>query len=179
MAIWGEALRRATRNRGPVAVVDIGSNSVRLVVFDTQDRTLRPLFNEKVLCGLGRGLGTTGSLNADGIALARANLVRFTGLTRAMGVDQMELLATAAVREAEDGPLFVREVEQICGRPVNVLDGIAEARLAAVGVLAGLPDAAGVVGDLGGGSLELVELRDGRTGRSETLPLETTARPAP
>ncbi len=171
MAIWGEALRRATRNRGPVAVVDIGSNSVRLVVFDTQDRTLRPLFNEKVLCGLGRGLGTTGRLNADGIALARANLVRFTGLTRAMGVDQMELLATAAVREAEDGPLFVREVEQICGRPVNVLDGIAEARLAAVGVLAGLPDAAGVVGDLGGGSLELVELRDGRTGRSETLPL--------
>ncbi len=171
MAIRGEALRRSAPAKGPVAVVDIGSNSVRLVVFDTEDRTLRPLFNEKVLCGLGRSLNSTGRLDQEGIALARTNLLRFTRLTRAMGVGQMDLVATAAVRDAEDGPAFVQEVEQICERPVQVLDGIEEGRLAAVGVLAGLPDAAGVVGDLGGGSLELVEIKDGKTARSTTLPL--------
>ena len=156
---------------GPVAVVDIGSNSVRLVVFDVYDRTLRPLFNEKVLCGLGRDLSSTGRLNADGVSLARESLQRFTELAEAMGVGRTDLLATAAVRDAEDGPDFVAEIERICGCPVKVLNGVEEGRLAATGVIAGLPAATGVVGDLGGGSLELVEVRDGEPGRSSTLPL--------
>lgn len=155
----------------PIAVVDIGSNSVRLVVFDVYDRTLRPLFNEKVLCGLGRGLSKSKKLNPDGVMLAKENILRFARLVDAMGVERMDLIATAAVRDAKDGSDFVAEVEKLCGCRVQVLDGTEEGRLSAVGVTAGLQDAEGVVGDLGGGSLELVELQDGTPMRRCTLPL--------
>lgn len=156
---------------GPLAVIDIGSNSIRLVVYSGLVRGALTLFNEKVLCGLGRGLAQTGRLNPDGVVLARQNLVRFTRLAAAMGVGRIDLLATAAVREAEDGPAFAAEVEQLTGLPVAVLSGEEEGRLSALGVVAGLPGASGVMGDLGGGSLELVELTDGGVGRSSTLPL--------
>ena len=165
-----------TRKRKPpadglLAVIDIGSNSLRLVVFDTADRTLHPLFNEKILCGLGRGLDKTGRLNPDGVPLAQDYLLRFTRLARAMGVDRIDLIATAAIRDAEDGPDFVAEAERACGSPIRTLSGEEEGRLAALGVAAGIPDATGIVGDLGGGSLELAELRNGQPGRSVSLPL--------
>lgn len=156
---------------GPVAVVDIGSNSIRLVVYSGPERGAVPLFNEKVLCGLGRGLSGSGRLNPQGVRLARRNLVRFTRLARAMGARRIDLLATAAVREAADGAAFAAEVEGLCGLPVRVLSGPDEARLSALGVAAGFPGASGVMGDLGGGSLELVELRAGAIGRSATLAL--------
>ncbi len=156
---------------GPVAVIDVGSNSIRLVVFSGLERGASTLFNEKVLCGLGRGLAGSGRLHPQGVEMARQNLVRFTRLAKAMGVRRIDLLATAAVREATDGSAFVAEIEDLCGQPVRVLDGIEEARLSALGVLAGFPAARGVMGDLGGGSLELVELADGDAGRSTTLRL--------
>lgn len=156
---------------GPIAVIDIGSNSIRLVVFAGATRSAATLFNEKVLCGLGRGLAKSGRLHPEGMVMARANLLRFTRLARAMGVAQIDLLATAAVREADNGPDFVRDVERLCGLPVIVLSGAEEARLSALGVVAGLSEADGVMGDLGGGSLELVELNRGRVGRSATLAL--------
>ena len=156
---------------GSLAVIDIGSNSIRLVAYDRQDRGTVTLFNEKVLCGLGRGLVKTGRLNPEGVALARDNLVRFTRLAHAMGVARIDLLATAAVRDAEDGPAFKAEMEALCGHPIQVLSGQEEGRLSALGVAAGFPDAHGVMGDLGGGSMELVELLEGRPGRSATLPL--------
>ncbi len=156
---------------GPIAVIDIGSNSIRLVVFAGATRSAATLFNEKVLCGLGRGLTDCGRLHPEGIVMARANLLRFTRLARAMGVARIDLLATAAVREADNGPDFVREVEHLCDLPVKVLSGAEEARLSALGVIAGLSEAHGVMGDLGGGSLELVELDRGRVGRSATLAL--------
>lgn len=155
----------------PIAVIDVGSNSIRLVVYSGLTRGAVTLFNEKVLCGLGRGLARSGRLNPEGVALARQNLVRFSRLARAMGVARIDMLATAAVREAEDGAAFATEVEQACGLPLTVLDGEEEARLSALGVVAGFPGATGAMGDLGGGSLELVELRDGTVGRSATLPL--------
>ncbi len=156
---------------GTLAVIDIGSNSIRLVVYDPQHRGAVTLFNEKVLCGLGRGLAKTGKLNPEGAALALDNLVRFTRLAHAMGVSRVDLLATAAVRDAEDGPAFKAEVEALSGHRVRVLSGQEEGRLSALGVVAGFPGAHGVMGDLGGGSLELVELVEGRPGRSVTLPL--------
>lgn len=165
------AKKRKPPADGLLAVIDIGSNSLRLVVFDTADRTLHPLFNEKILCGLGRGLDKTGRLNPDGVPLAQDYLLRFTRLARAMGVDRIDLIATAAIRDAEDGPDFVAEAERACGYPVRILSGEEEGRLAALGVAAGIPDATGIVGDLGGGSLEIAELRDGRPGRSVSLPL--------
>ncbi|WP_366556781.1 Ppx/GppA family phosphatase [Aquibaculum sediminis] len=152
-----------TRPVAPVGVVDIGSNSVRLVVFDGLRRVAVPLFNEKVLCGLGAGLHHSGKLNPEGRALALETLVRFAGLARAMKVSELDLLATAAVRDATDGPDFVRQVEERTGHPVRVLSGGDEARLSALGLLSGQPDSAGVMGDLGGGSLELVAVEQGRT----------------
>ncbi len=154
---------------GPVAVIDVGSNSIRLVVFSDLSRGATTVFNEKVLCGLGRGLAASGRLHPEGVAMARQNLMRFTRLARAMGAARIDLLATAAVREATDGSAFVAEIEELCGQTVQVLDGTEEARLSALGVLAGFPGARGVMGDLGGGSLELVELADGGIGRSTTL----------
>lgn len=156
---------------GRVAVVDIGSNSIRLVVFDRLSRAPVPVFNERVFCGLGRDLHETGRLSEDAIALALTNLVRFARLASAMAVARFDLLATAAVRDAENGAAFVAEVERACDARVTVLSGAEEARLAALGVVAGMPGAEGVMGDLGGGSLELVRIRGGAAGDSATLPL--------
>ena len=154
-----------------IGIIDIGSNSIRLVVFADLRRVPTPIFNEKVLCGLGRDLGKTGRLNPEGVDLAIGNLVRFTRLASTMGVGKLQLIATAAVREAEDGPDFAAEIERCCGMPVTVISGEEEARLAGGGVVAGAPYANGIVGDLGGGSLELVELAEGRLTNQATLPL--------
>ncbi|TQV80963.1 Ppx/GppA family phosphatase [Denitrobaculum tricleocarpae] len=144
---------------------------MRLVVFDALKRAPAPVFNEKVFCGLGRGLKRTGSLDADGVVSALTNLARFTGLVRSMGVTELTLLATAAVREADNGADFVGQIAERFGLEVQVLSGKAEARLSALGVISGMPDADGIMGDLGGGSLELVELKGGKIGRSATLGL--------
>jgi exopolyphosphatase/guanosine-5'-triphosphate,3'-diphosphate pyrophosphatase len=155
-----------------IAIVDIGSNSVRLVVYDGRTRAPVPLFNEKAVCGLGLGLQQTGRLNPEGKAEAQQMLGRFVRLARAMDVGVLDVLATAAVREAKDGPAFVAALERECDIKVTVLAGEEEARLAAMGVLCGTPNADGVVADLGGGSLELVALDHGRfAGLSTTFPL--------
>src|SRR5215472_4958138 len=164
-----------------VGVIDLGSNSLRLVVFERFGAALFPLFNEKVMCGLARGLSSTGRLNPEGVGLALVNLRRFVAFAKAIGVDHLAVLATAAVRDADDGEAFAAEVEHQCRVQVRVIDGAEEARLSAAGVLAGIPDADGVVADLGGGSIELVQLRPavrsvpdgdlGQIGRGISLPL--------
>jgi exopolyphosphatase/guanosine-5'-triphosphate,3'-diphosphate pyrophosphatase len=162
----------ARRNElSPVAVVDIGSNSVRLVVYEGATRAPTPLFNEKVLCGLGRSIATTGRLGADAVARALRALRRFRALIDQMGVTRVEAIATAAAREAENGPEFIAQAERIIEVPIRVLTGTKEAVLAAVGVIAGIHDADGFVGDLGGGSLELIDVRKGKLGNAATLPL--------
>lgn len=150
--------RNSNAPAGRIAVIDVGSNSLRLVVYERLDATLLPLLNEKVMCALGRGIAATGRLNPDGVALAFANLQRFVALARALTVDHLAIIATAAVREAEDGADFAAEIEERCGVPVRIIDGGEEGRLSAAGVLAGIPDADGVAGDLGGGSVELVRV---------------------
>ncbi len=142
-----------------IGVIDLGSNSLRLVVFERLGAALFPLFNEKVMCGLGRGIASTGRLDPDGVALALVNLRRFVAFAQAIAVDHLAVLATAAVRDASDGQIFAAEVERQCHVPVKIIDGSEEARLSAAGVLAGVPDADGIVADLGGGSVELVRVR--------------------
>jgi exopolyphosphatase/guanosine-5'-triphosphate,3'-diphosphate pyrophosphatase len=154
-----------------IGIIDIGSNSIRLVVFDGLSRIPHPLLNEKVLCGLGRGLGRTGMLDPDGVTLALDNLARFAMLATAMRVRRMRVVGTAAIRDAQDGPDFVRAVKRRTGLEVEVLKGKEEARLSALGVISGIPDADGLMGDLGGGSLELVRLDCGKVTEHETLPL--------
>ncbi|MEW5729337.1 MAG: Ppx/GppA family phosphatase [Pseudomonadota bacterium] len=155
----------------PVGIVDIGSNSIRLCVYDGAFRVPIPLFNEKAVCGLGQGLGATGRLNPQGVEMALNTVGRFVELSRAMEVERLEILATAAVRDAEDGPAFVREIKRRFGVEVKVLSGGGEAKMAAMGVLCGTPDAEGIVADLGGGSLELVEVENGAFGNHVTMPL--------
>jgi len=167
--------RASTIPAGRIAVVDVGSNSLRLVVFERLGAALLPLLNEKVMCGLGRGIAHTGRLNRDGVELAYANVQRFVALARALAVDHLAIIATAAVREARDGADFAAAIERLCGVPVRVIDGAEEARLSAAGVLAGIPEADGIVGDLGGGSVELVRVDGGNPdapiGTGVTLPL--------
>ena len=154
-----------------VAVVDIGSNSVRLVVFEAGTGLPSVLYNEKVHCGLARGLDETGVLHEDGMRKALASLERFVALSEAMEVDRLELVATAAVRDASDGASFAESVEDRFDLPVRVLSGEEEAQLSALGVMWGAPRAKGIIGDLGGGSLELIALRKGEILHQATLPL--------
>jgi len=164
------AAARAARP-GRVAVIDIGSNSLRLVVFDKRSRCPVPVFNEKALPGLGRGLEKTGVLNPEGVKAALINIARFVTMAEAMGVEEIDLLATAAVRDAGDGKAFTAEIEKKTGRKVQIVTGEEEARLSALGVIAGVPEADGLMGDLGGGSLELVAINKGKIGHHVTLPL--------
>ena len=155
----------------PIAVIDIGSNSVRLVVYEGLTRSPTPIFNEKVLCGLGREVQTTGLLAADAVDKALAALRRFRALCDRMEIAQLWSIATAAARDASNGKSFVSEAERICGCKIDVLSGKREAELSALGVVSGFHRPDGVVGDLGGGSLELTEVHGHRIKGGVTLPL--------
>ncbi|MDQ0510186.1 Ppx/GppA phosphatase family protein [Ancylobacter amanitiformis] len=155
----------------PIAVIDIGSNSVRLVVYERLSRSPTPIFNEKASCGLGREVATTGRLNPDAVAKALSTLKRFRVLCDRMGVGRLFVLATAAARDAANGPEFVAACADICRTEVGLLSGKREAQLSALGVLSGVHHANGVVGDLGGGSLELADLHGQRIGSGVTFPL--------
>ena len=166
---------------GPVAVVDIGSNSVRLVVYERLARSPTPLFNEKMLAGLGAGVAETGRLHPDAVDKTKSALRRFATLARQMKVTQLEVLATAATREAQNGADFIRDIEAICRVPVTVLSGADEARIAALGIVSGFRAPDGVAGDLGGGSLELTEVKGAEVGEGDSLllgglRLQTTSR---
>jgi exopolyphosphatase/guanosine-5'-triphosphate,3'-diphosphate pyrophosphatase len=153
------------------AVIDIGSNSIRLVLYRIEGRAIWTVFNEKVLAGLGRDLPATGRLAPDGLKAAHAALKRFKAVLEALQPAAIFVAATAAVREAKDGHEFVRQVKAETGLDVNILSGEEEARLSAMGVAAGIPGASGLAGDLGGFSLELIRIEGGRPGDGATLPL--------
>jgi exopolyphosphatase/guanosine-5'-triphosphate,3'-diphosphate pyrophosphatase len=154
-----------------VGVVDIGSNSVRMVVFDGAARSPAYFFNEKILCGLGAGMAETGRLNPEGRSRALRALRRFQHLADSMDLPHLSIVATAAMRDAEDGPEFRAQLEQETGCKVWVIDGDEEARLSAQGVLLGWPASYGLVCDIGGSSMELAEIHDGKVGRRITSPL--------
>lgn len=150
------------------AVIDIGSNSVRLVIYDGPRRAPFPICNEKALCGLGRDMSVDGRLNPKAVASAIEVLARFKRLLIEHGDPPTEAVATAAVREAADGPEFVARIRAL-GIPVNVIGGGEEAALSALGVVSFEPGASGLVGDMGGGSLELISLRRGEAGEATSL----------
>ncbi len=158
-------------NGPPVAVVDIGSNSVRLVVYEGLTRAPTALFNEKALCGLGREVQTTGLLAVDAVEHALATLKRFRALCETMKVKRVLAIATAACRDAKNGPAFISLAERTIRSEIEVLSGKREAELTALGVISGVHYADGVVGDLGGGSLELVDVAGQSVRRGITRPL--------
>ncbi|WP_298919804.1 Ppx/GppA family phosphatase [uncultured Roseobacter sp.] len=154
-----------------VGVVDVGSNSVRLVVFDGAARSPAYFYNEKIMCALGAGLSDSGVLNPQGRVRALSALRRFQHLAQGMGLPELTVVATAAVRDASDGPAFCDEVKRETGLRIWVIDGEEEARLSAQGVLLGWPGSYGLVCDIGGSSMELAEISDGRVGRRVTSSL--------
>lgn len=158
----------ATFARRRRAVIDIGSNSVRLVVYEGPARAPFPICNEKALCGLGRDMAAGDRLDAQAVGFALETLRRFRRLIDEHGAPPTRVFATAAVREAADGADFVRAIDAL-GFSTDVIGGAEEARLAAFGVVSYEPGATGVVGDMGGGSLELVELADGKIRESASL----------
>jgi exopolyphosphatase/guanosine-5'-triphosphate,3'-diphosphate pyrophosphatase len=155
----------------PIGVIDIGSNSVRLVVYEGAVRALTPVFNEKILCGLGRSVATSGSLGSEAVERALAALARFKVIARILSVKNLKAIATAAVRDASNGRDFIDRGERILDVPIEILSGQKEAQLAAQGIMMGFVDDDGIAGDLGGGSLELVDLARDRLKEAATLPL--------
>jgi exopolyphosphatase/guanosine-5'-triphosphate,3'-diphosphate pyrophosphatase len=151
-----------------VAVLDVGSNSVRLVVYERHARALTPLYNEKASCALGRGVATSGRLADENVQRALTAIRRFALVARLMNVATTHILATSAVRDASNRAAFVTAVERIMEAPVRVLSGPEEAHYAALGVRAGIPDFLGVIGDLGGGSLEVSRITDSENWVGET-----------
>src|SRR6201995_4859463 len=156
--------------RGPIAIVDIGSNSVRLVIYEAQSRVAATLQNEKSLCAIGREMVTTGRLHAEGSAAALEALARFRLIADGLNVEYRDAVATAAARDASNGAEFIRRAEAAWGRPIRILAGEDEARIAAEGVVAGIPNADGLAADLGGGSLDMVSVKGGQTGAAYTFP---------
>jgi exopolyphosphatase/guanosine-5'-triphosphate,3'-diphosphate pyrophosphatase len=155
----------------PVAIIDIGSNSVRLVAYEGMSRAVTPIYNEKVLCGLGRHVATTGRLDDGAVDRALRALARFRVLCETMNVSDVFVLATAAARDASNGPAFLEAAAKACGQPISLLSGAEEARFSALGVVAGFYEPDGIVGDMGGGSLELVDVKGARVGQGVTMPL--------
>jgi exopolyphosphatase/guanosine-5'-triphosphate,3'-diphosphate pyrophosphatase len=168
-------VKRPRKREASVAVIDIGSNSVRLVVYESMTRSLVSIFNEKTLCGLGREVQTTGLLAPDAVVKALTSLKRFRALIRVMKVGRVYAIATAACRDASNGPDFIAKAERICGVPIEILSGPREAKLSALGVVSGIHNPDGIVGDLGGGSLELIDISGNRARRGVTLPLGSLA----
>lgn len=157
-----------TRALSRVGVVDVGSNSVRMVVFDGAARSPAYFYNEKIMCALGAGVSETGNLNPKGRDRALAAMIRFKHLADGMGLSELTVVATAAVRDAQDGAAFCADVLQHTGLRIWVIDGKEEARLSAQGVLLGWPGAYGLICDIGGSSMELAEISEGRVGKRVT-----------
>jgi exopolyphosphatase/guanosine-5'-triphosphate,3'-diphosphate pyrophosphatase len=168
-------VKRPRKRASSVAVIDIGSNSVRLVVYEQMSRSLVSVFNEKTLCGLGREVQSTGLLAPDAVAKALTSLRRFRALCKVQNVGRVHAIATAACRDATNGPDFIAKAERICGVKIEILSGSREAKLSALGVVSGIHKPDGIVGDLGGGSLELIDVRGNSVRGGVTLPLGTLA----
>lgn len=147
-----------SENKKPIGIIDIGSNSIRLVMYEWPYHGEKPFFNEKVQCGLGEDLEDTGYLCPVGIEKGLSTLRGFHALIQATEIEQLRVIGTAALRDAKDGTDFVNRVKQDLDLDIDIISGEEEAKYAALGVMTFSPEAEGLIGDLGGGSLELAKL---------------------
>ncbi len=157
--------------KGLIAIIDIGSNTVRMVVYHALTRVPIPLFNEKYMCALGKGLARTGRLNPAGTQLAQKALARFMVMARRLNVQSLDVLATAAVRDAEDGAAFVNMLQKEHRIRIRIISGDEEAMFAAQGALASIHDPLGLTADMGGGSLEIAAISPHHIGEHTTTAL--------
>lgn len=154
----------ADHPKGLIAIIDIGSNSVRMVVYHALKRVPLPLFNEKYMCALGKGLAKTGKLNPAGVKEAEGAIARFLVMANRLQVASLDILATAAVRDATNGDAFVKNLEKTHGIDITVISGEREAELAAKAILSSFHEPMGISADLGGGSMELASVERTRVG---------------
>lgn len=162
---------QAKETKNYVAILDIGSNAVRLVVFDGLNRAPIRIHNERNICNLGAGMSKTGRLNPEGVLRALDSIGRFSGLLAAMRIRNVHAVATAALRDASDGAAFIKTVEDEYGLTIQVIEGDEEARLAAFGVMMNGLGRNGIIGDFGGGSLELIWIDNGKLKKKISLPM--------
>jgi len=155
----------------PFGIIDIGSNTVRLVVFEGVSRSPLIIHNEKIIAGLGRSLSASGKLDQESQEKTLNALSRYVSKCKALGAGMPKIFATAAIRDATNGQEFTEIAEKTIGGSIHVLRGREEGRYSTLGVISGFPNADGFVGDLGGGSLELVLINNGNPGDGITLPL--------
>ena len=160
----------AVKRFGPVGIIDIGSNSVRFVAYGGAARVPSTLFNEKIMAALGRGVAKDGKLDQEAVDKTLEALARFRQLAREMRLKKLHTVATAAVRDAKNGKAFLKSVTELGLKP-RLLSGTEEAEMSGLGVISAIPDARGVVADLGGGSLELIGVARGAAGAGMSLPL--------
>ena len=158
------------------AIIDIGSNTVRMVIYGGTMRAPTVLLNEKVTAKLGRDIARKGMLAEEAIELAMRGLRRFALLLRDLEVEDVETVATAAVREASNGSKFIAQLKKLGFKP-KIITGEEEACLSANGVMGAFPGARGTVADLGGGSLELIRLTSKGPKDAVSLPLGTLRLP--
>lgn len=156
---------------GSIGILDVGSNSIRLVVYEPPYIGEKPVFNEKVQCSLGADLSDTGKLYPAGKICALEALSGFKSIAHALDVKGLHVIGTAALRDASDGVEFAAHVKAETGIEIEIINGETEARYAALGVLINMPDAKGIIGDMGGGSLELAKIADGAVALPMSLPL--------
>jgi exopolyphosphatase/guanosine-5'-triphosphate,3'-diphosphate pyrophosphatase len=166
-----QPLFREFSRSGKIAIIDMGSNTVRMVVYDGIKRVSLPIYNEKQFCGLGRDIIRSGKLDPEAKSLAQKAIKRFMALAQSMDVVSIDVLATAAIRDAEDGQAFVEELEQQFGLNIAVISGKKEAQLAAYGIFSSFYDPRGVALDFGGGSMELVTFNNHHISTNETFPV--------
>ena len=155
---------------GPVGIIDIGSNSVRFVAYGGAERVPSVLFNEKLMAALGRGVARNGKLDDQAMDLTLRALARFRQLAKEMGLNRLHTVATAAIRDADNGKAFLKRIADVGLKP-RLISGDEEAELAGLGVVSAIPSAQGIAADLGGGSLELIGVARGAVGDGVTLPL--------
>jgi exopolyphosphatase / guanosine-5'-triphosphate,3'-diphosphate pyrophosphatase len=164
--------RYLSRPGGQIGVIDVGSNTARFVVFEaSQAGTVRAVYEAKEVPRLGLGTGPDGRLADEAIHRGVAGLRRFARLVRSLGVSKTLAVATSAVRDAPNGPDFVRAVARSTGLLLRTISGVEEARYAYLGVASAWELRNDVVCDLGGGSLQLVEVHRGTLRNSVSLPL--------
>ena len=159
----------------PLGVLDIGSNSVRLVGYSGSARTPLPIYNERAFCRLGEAVSASGRIEGEPYELAMMTFRRFRAMVARLGIENLAAFATAAVRDATNADEFLTEAETVLGHKIRVLSGEEEAVLSADGVMLAMPGADGIVADLGGGSLELARVAENKTRGWATLPLGVLA----
>ncbi len=153
----------------PIGVIDIGSHSIRMVIYRHYGRYPLPLFNERVTVKLGEGLDNNETLSPEKIELGLSTLRRFSHIMQAISLERTFVIATAAVRRAKNATDFTEPAEDILGAPVTILSAQDEARMVTLGLTANLQDISGLIADLGGGSLELVLVKNGNAQESTSL----------